>query len=71
MAQGLTHTHDTNSKHVEPPPMKPPYSCDAPQDKIQLVLSQHVVAPAVWVGNGRRRGGVSDVVAALKTEVCR
>lgn len=60
------HTHDTNNKHVEPPRLKPPWSCDTPQDKIQLVLSQRVVAAAVTVGNGRRRGGVIDVVAALK-----
>lgn len=70
VAQGLPHTHNTNNKHVEPPRLKPLRSCDALQDKIQLVLSQHVAA-AVTVGNGRRRGGVSDVVAALTTKVCR
>lgn len=71
VAQGLPHKHETNNKHVEPPRLKPPWSCDAPQDNIQLVLSLCVAAAAVTVGNGRWRGGVSDVVAALKTEVCR
>lgn len=70
VAQGLPHTHGTSNKHVEPPRLKLLWSCDALQHKIQLVLLQRVGA-AVTVGNGRRRGGVSDVVAALKTKVCR